>query len=625
MRRVLVVLWMVVGGMAFAATDMADMAETARTIVTVETACAGTALVTCDEPNGWSFDVKSASDDGRDVVTVTIASEKESRPPRFGILFRVSGAGVQNVWTCDTELDGCHLRPQLWWGWCAKYSSQLARDMPIAVGFNADERAPVALACSEAFEFVNFGLYADDRTCELIGRCEFFRQPVAPRKAYTVSVMLDRRNRGFADTVRACSDWIVARNGFVPAAVPEVAREPVYSTWYAYLQDVHAGPLEKEAKLAASIGMKTMILDDGWQKAESRNFYSATGDWMPVPSRFPDMKAHVGKVHAAGLKYMLWLGVPLVGDESKAFARFRDKLLKYENGEGTLDPRFPEVREYLIETYARVVGEWGFDGVKLDFIDQLQLPKNDPAVAENYRGRDCKSLPEAIDRLMKDVKDRLSAIKPDVLIEFRQHYIGPAMRQYGNILRAWDCPADPCANRRRICDLRLTSGNTAVHSDMLVWSKDETSEGAALPILNALFSTIQYSMVLAETAPGHAEVIRHWIGFSAKHREALQKGAFTPHHAENGYTWIEGSSGSERIIATYSAANMIPLGKLDRRVVLVNATRTNGVVVDLNDSGRARFFDVVGRVCGSQQLLPGLSRLNVPPSGYAEIDVKTNE
>ena len=93
---------------------------------------------------------------------------------------------------------------------------------------------------------------------------------------------------------------------------------------------------------------------------------------------------------------------------------------------------------------------------------------------------------------MKDVRARLMKINPDVLLEFRQHYCGPAILQYGNMIRAADCPADPTANRRRICDLRLTSDTIAVHSDMLVWSGNETPEGAALPILNVLFSTIQY-------------------------------------------------------------------------------------------------------------------------------------
>ena len=201
-----------------------------------------------------------------------------------------------------------------------------------------------------------------------------------------------------------------------------------------------------------------------------------------------------------------------------------------------LDPRFPEVREYLISTYERVIGEWGFDGVKLDFIDSFKVEGEDPAVAENYAGRDCREVPLAVDRLMRDVLKRLKAINPDVLVEFRQSYMGPAVLQYGNMMRACDCPADPCANRRRICDLRLTSQSIAVHSDMLVWSKDETPEGAALPILNALFSTIQYSMVLAKINPKHKRVIRHWLDFSNRHREALLKGRFTPHHAENGYT-----------------------------------------------------------------------------------------
>ena len=223
---------------------------------------------------------------------------------------------------------------------------------------------------------------------------------------------------------------------------------------------------------------------------------------------------------------MLWLSVSFVGDESKAWARCNGKFVdvhgeKSPGRVGVLDPRFPDVRDYLIRTYERVVGEWGFDGAKLDFIDQFKLVGKDPALKDDYAGRDYRSVPDAVNRLMKDVIAHLKRIKPDVLVEFRQAYMGPAILQYGNMMRAADCPADPCANRKRICDLRLTSGKTAVHSDMLVWSRDETPEGAALPILNALFSTIQYSMVLSTLPPAHAEVIRHWIAFSREHREAL--------------------------------------------------------------------------------------------------------
>ena len=264
-----------------------DMDHKGRVVAAVRTERAGVAEVACNDPGGWKFDVAAALNEGRDVVTVKIISPTNALPPQFGVLFRVPGAGVQNVWCSDCERDGCHVRPQLWWGWNARYGSQLARETPIAVGFNSQERAPVALACSEAFNDLVFGLYADDRTCEMVGRCEFFTAPSAPLREYEVSVMLDRRGGDFAATVRDCSEWISKKNGFVEAHAPDAAFDPLYSTWYAYLLDVNAGELEKEALLAAALGMKTMILDDGWQKVDSRAFYSATGDWLPVASRFP--------------------------------------------------------------------------------------------------------------------------------------------------------------------------------------------------------------------------------------------------------------------------------------------------------------------------------------------------
>ena len=74
---------------------------------------------------------------------------------------------------------------------------------------------------------------------------------------------------------------------------------------------------------------------------------------------------------------------------------------------------------------------------------------------------------------MNQVREHLQAIKPDLLIEFRQEYIGPAIRQYGNMLRAGDCPGDMAANRIRTANLSITSGHTAVHAEMIEWKVDE--------------------------------------------------------------------------------------------------------------------------------------------------------
>lgn len=587
--------------------------------LSAESRCAGKLRLSCREAGGWSFAFNCREEGGCEIATVKMASTREEKPPKFDVRFELTGAGVKHIWSYDWMRDAYHLWPATWTHKSTDVS-QLACGIPVAVAFGGDDSARFAMACSEPFEKVRFGLGAQESTARLCGRFEFFAENSSPRKTYEVRLRLDGRRRFWADAVSEASAWVAQSAGLKPAEVPEGAYDPLYSTWYAYWQDVNAAPLEREAEIAAKLGMKTMILDDGWQKAESRTAYSATGDWKPVPSRFPDMAKHVEAVHKAGLKYMLWFSVPYVGDESEAWKRFEGRFLKkHPGGVGVLDPRFPEVREHLISLYERAVRDWGFDGLKLDFIDEFVLDEVDPAVAENYAGRDFRSLPEAVDRLMKDVLLRLKAIRPDVLIEFRQNYMGPAILQYGNMIRALDCPADPASNRKRIADLRLTSGSTPVHSDMIVWSREETVSGAALPILNALFGVIQYSIKLDGAKEEHLEAIRHWLAFSQLHRKALLQGRFIPHHPESGYPLIEAESAGERVAVVYLPGFSVKAVSGCARQYLINASEESYMVVEAEKAMTAELYDTCGRRQGTVRLDPGLVRLAVPPAGYAEV------
>jgi alpha-galactosidase len=614
MKRLIIAL-------AFAA---AVQAYAAPATLSVDTPSVGKVTLECKDAGSWKMDMRSCGEGGCDVVTVTLAAPAEAVPQPFTVKFAFSGADVHHVWTTDYQRHTFTLWPSLWAGQ-NRYTSQLAAEAPLLAALNSNDEAKFTMAASDAFNKVIMSLSVHERTCVINGSFSFFSEPAAPTKEYSVSVRLDRRTRYWADAVRDAGDWIGKTAGFTPAYVPESAYDPLYSSWYAYLQDVHDHSIEKEARLAAELGMKTMILDDGWQKEESKTFYSAVGDWMPVASRFPDMKAHVDAVHKAGLKYMLWLSVPYIGEETEIWKRFKDKTLwisgKPGNGQlAVLDPRYPEVREYLARTYERVVGEWGFDGVKLDFIDQFVKPANDPAAKNGYQGCDVKSVPEAVDILMKDVLKRLRKINPDVLIEFRQRYMGPAIRQYGNMIRAADCPADFTFNRRRICDLRLTSGLTAVHSDMLVWSADETPEGAAKQILSSLFGVIQYSMVLQTIPESQRAVIRHWLDFSQRHRKTLLKSAFRPHFPQFGYPFIEAESEDELICGVYATGWTVKIGASGKDIYVINATDSDTLVLELAAAPKsAEAFDVVGGSAGRLAVSAGLQRVKVPRSGYLKL------
>ena len=287
------------------------------------------------------------------------------------------------------------------------------------------------------------------------------------------------------------------------------------------------------------------------------------------------------------------------------------------------DPRFPEVREYLCSVYERALREWNLDGFKLDFIDTFRPSANDPAVAENYAGRDIKSVTEATNVLMNQVREHLQAIKPDLLIEFRQEYIGPAIRQYGNMLRAGDCPGDMAANRIRTANLRITSGHTAVHADMIEWNVDESPEVAARHILSALFSTIQYSMMLCDISPEQRAMIKHWIDFTQCHRTTLLKSSFRPYHPELCYPLIEAESADELISAVYADNTIATVASADKTVYVVNATGQGSVVVDLAAAPRRiEAFDTYGNPVKVAKPKAGVSRINVPVSGYIRLDYK---
>lgn len=137
--------------------------------------------------------------------------------------------------------------------------------------------------------------------------------------------------------------------------------------------------------------------------------------------------------------------------------------------------------------------------------------------------------------LLSETMRRLRAIKPEVMIEFRQRYIGPAMRKYGNMFRAADCPNDAVTNRVRTIDVRMLAGDSAVHADMLMWNYAEPVETAALQLLNVLFSVPQVSVRLEAVPAEHRAMLRFYLGFWREYRDVLLDGTLRADHPELDY------------------------------------------------------------------------------------------
>jgi len=570
------------------------------------------------ERGGWTFSQTRSTDAaGVEEHVIALSSAVPSVPPKFSVSFSVPQTDVRHLWTAESEL--FKLEPDWSIGFHA-IDTQFANSLPVFALFNGAETNRLTVALSEDRRQVksHFGLREEDSS--VLCRFFFFERPEAPCTAYRVTIRVDRRRVFWSEPIREATAWLERANRTVPLSVPPVAFEPLYSTWYCFHQDVTDRAIEDECRHAAALGMKALIVDDGWQTDDTNRGYAFTGDWKVSARRFPDMAAHVARVQAMGMKYMMWFGIPFVGEKNAAtYDRFRGKFLTVKEGRGfaVLDPRFPEVREHLSSLCERAARDWNLDGFKFDFIDQFRIVKGiDPAVAENYAGRDFKGVPEATECLMTNLISRLKAHKPDLLVEFRQPYVGPNIRRFGNMLRAGDCPGDALANRLRTVNLRLTSGSSCVHSDMLAWHPDESPEEAATQVLSCLFSTVQYSMMLRRLPETHLRMMRHWIGFQGRHRDTLQRAVLVPHHPEAGYPLVEARGEDEKIAAVYVSGTICPVDA-DRRTIAVNASGAEGLVLESAVAGRAVVYDTFGEERLSVALSSGLSRVDVPRSGFA--------
>lgn len=553
------------------------------------------------------------------LVHFELNSDTPTTPQPLKIVWQQPIVDVQALW-----FPGCNAKRWLTLPWEISVQSKATREAPVVSLYNLAGNNRLTFACSDVLNHIETTASIHEGNATFACHFHFFAQPTAPLRQYKATLRIDLRELPYYRALNDVQSWWASLPGITPSPVPDVARLPMYSTWYSFHQQLTDVEVEQQCRLAKQLGCDAVIIDDGWQTEDNGGGYAYCGDWEVTPKKFPDLRAHIDRLHDMGMKSMLWFSVPFVGPKTRAYDRFKGKYLCMDERlhAATIDPRFPDVREYLINLYEKAIRDWDLDGLKLDFVDRFN------PTAENYNdgvtGRDIDSVPEAVDRLLRDTMLRLRKLKPDVLIEFRQAYIGPLMRNYGNLFRAADCPNDALCNRVRTIDVRLLSGNTATHSDMLMWSLHESPESAALQFLNILFAVPQISVRLDRIPASHLQMLRFWLGFWRSHRDVLLDGTLEPLSPEMDYPFVIAKKESQWIGAFY-ADIVAPLREpLPPELWLVNAAHQPRVVVELAANAGSYQIEernVLGEIIDTrtQKLTAGLQALKVSPSGLLHL------
>ncbi|TXK79139.1 glycoside hydrolase family 36 protein [Paenibacillus sp. N3.4] len=561
--------------------------------------------------------------EGINLIKVRLKAEKDTTPPVVTLRWTHPASDIQASWHPANDR-GKSFKAD----WMRVLRSNAAASAPVYALFNGDGRNRLTFAYSDALNTIHYAGGVSEETAEFHCMIQLFAETTTPFQEYEETLLVDTRDIPYYECLQGVEKWWSGMSDYCPAFVPQAAKEPMYSTWYSMHQNITSTDIEAQCRIAKTLGMNAVIVDDGWQTEDKRRGYAYCGDWEAYSGKFPDMKGHVDAVHALGMKLILWYSVPYIGKNSKIWDRFKDKILRFNErqGAGVLDPRYPDVREYIISKYENAVKEWGLDGFKLDFIDtfyspELQLPST-------VEGRDYESIPSAVDRLLTDSISRLRELNPDIMIEFRQSYIGPAMRKYGNMFRASDCPNDSIQNRVRTLDIRLLCGDTAAHADMIMWHPEEPVESAALQLINCLFSVPQVSVLLDKLPSDHLSMLQYWLAFWRENRDVLLDGRLEPMNPELLYPLVRAVKGDTGIIVTYYDG-IVPIeeaGAVSQWIV-VNGRRQGGLYLEVSSPLGAAAI-VIKDCCGviteklAVYLKEGIHKLSIPASGTATISIR---
>lgn len=572
------------------------------------------------------MNIRAVNNNADSVVNINLISEENDvliydlhfcvenpcSPERITVEFNIPYIDAYSVWNSS-----CGLVRNVLPDWKPEHQiskSRLASGAPIQSVISQDGNNAFTLSVADAKTPIEISTATEDVNKSCLCRIAFFTIPIGQIREYRTQIIIDKRKIPFYEAVEAAAERMRLGEQYVPDA----ARMPMYSTWYNFHQDITDDVLLSECKRAYELGMRSIIIDDGWQTANNGGGYAYCGDWRVCKSKIKDMRRLVDEIHNIGMKVILWYSVPYVGKHSEVWESFRGKYLDSEEKEwNCLDPRFPEVREYLTGIYERAALEWGLDGFKLDFIDAFELTEYSD---KSGTGRDFESLEEAIECLLSDITAKLKQINPDIMIEFRQTYIGPVVMRYGNMIRVGDCALDAFINRVSILDLRLTSGRAAVHSDMLIWNDKESNASVARQLIAVLFGVPQISVKLSEITAEHQKVLAFWLDFWRKHSRTLLDGRLKVYNPEANYSMAESELDGEKICVCYSR-NIVEYS--GGQLIAVNGTGENFIAVRANGNFSYTILNCKGEELESgMKLIEDIAVFDVPESGLIEFTSK---
>ena len=370
--------------------------------------------------------------------------------------------------------------------------------------------------------------------------------------------------------------------------VPEWATDPVFGTWYCYLDHIDQAGVLRIARKCRDLGIATILIDAGWDCRPDGGYgdweHGILGDFIAAPDRFPDLPGAIREMHGMGLKVELWSAPFWQGRESRAYReRTRDFHAWTKEGEDrNLCPRCVGMREYFRETYAQVARRYGIDGMWLDAADGV------PAECSARHAHVAQPMGTAFVDCLEAIHEGLRSVNPQAVTEARVLHANLHSKRALDVVQPSDAPESFEVLRLAGIQMRPWAYDVVLKNDPMFWKKDADAATVGKFLATMVCNGVPALSVDFLTAPDwQCSQTAAWLRFYREHKQTLLRGEFRLFGADAGIPDMMLLGKEEAVVYVRNVnTREVALPRDVGRIFLLNCTDADGLQLAIGPGGR---------------------------------------
>ena len=195
---------------------------------------------------------------------------------------------------------------------------------------------------------------------------------IAPHKSFTSPKAVFATGKSLLEV---CDKLVKAQHpdtAEIDSDLPVIFNEYCFSWGNPTLENI-----KKAAGKLKGSGVRYFVIDSGWYKKPEADWFSASGDWIPEKSLFPNgIKEAADIIRSNGMIPGLWFEFETLGKDSKGYndnenLLSRDSFPVTAGGRRFWDMRKEAVKEFLDGRVISLLKENGFGYIKVDYNENI--------------------------------------------------------------------------------------------------------------------------------------------------------------------------------------------------------------------------------------------------------------